>query len=97
MAQFLVETYASRADGAAVKRAAEQARLAAEILHDEGVDVRFVRWLFVPDDETCFFLYDAATADAVREAAERAHLHFNHISEAVTDGQLPSGELEAGG
>jgi len=85
VAEFLVELYFSRTDGAAVERGAERARLAAEELTREGTPVHYLRSLFVPEDETCFFLYEAASADAVREAAGRAGLRFERVTEAVED------------
>jgi hypothetical protein len=42
-----------------------------------------VRAIFVPEDETCFFLYEAASAEAVRDAAHRAGLSSGRITEAV--------------
>jgi Nickel responsive protein SCO4226-like len=83
MAEFLVELYVSREDGAGVERGAESARLAAEELTREGTPVRYLRSIFVPEDETCFFLYEAASADAVREAAQRAGVVFERIAETV--------------
>ena len=56
MAEFLVELYVARGDSAAVEGGAERARAAAEKLTDEGVAIRYVRAIFVPEDETCFFL-----------------------------------------
>jgi hypothetical protein len=41
--------------------------------------------IFVPEDETCFFLYEAASADAVREVVHRAALSFERVSEARTE------------
>ena len=49
-----------------------------------GTPVRYLRSLFVPDDETCFLLYEAASAEAVRETVRRAGLAFERITEAVT-------------
>ncbi len=46
--------------------------------------MRFLRTIFVPEDETCFFLYRAASADAARRAVDRAGLAFERISEALT-------------
>lgn len=94
MAEFLVELYLSRMDSSSVRRDAEQARLAAEQLTGEGTPVRYVRSLFVPDDETCFLLYEADSADAVREAATRAALPFDRVSETVTDSH-PHAQKEA--
>lgn len=83
MAEFLVEFYISREEGAGVGSRSEIARLAAEELTREGTPVRYVHSIYVPEEETCFFLYQAVSADAVREAAQRAALPFERITEAV--------------
>ncbi len=83
MAEFLVELYVSRADAVAVERDAARTRLAAEQLTQEGMPVRYLRSIFVPEDETCFFLCEAASVEAVRETARRAALSFERIAEAV--------------
>jgi hypothetical protein len=70
MAEFLVELHIPRTDANAAERA-ERARLGAEALTREGTPVRYPRSIFVPEDETCFFLYEAGSADSVREAAIR--------------------------
>ena len=49
----------------------------------EGIPVRFVRSVFVPEDETCFYLYEAASVDAVREAARRAALPVEAVAVSV--------------
>jgi hypothetical protein len=84
MPEYLVELYVSRTDGSTVERDAEKARHAADELSREGVRIRYLQSIFVPDEETCFLLYEAASADAVREAARRAALPFEQVSEAVT-------------
>jgi hypothetical protein len=83
MAEFLVELYVASEDSAAVESGAERARAAAEKLADEGEAIRYVRTIFVPEDETCFFLYEAGSADAVREVALRAGLSSVRITEAL--------------
>jgi Protein of unknown function (DUF4242) len=83
MGEFLVELYVSRTDGASVESNAERSRIAAEELTREGTPVRYVRSIFVPDDETCFYLYEATSADDVREVARRAALPFERIAEAI--------------
>ena len=82
MAEFLVELYVSRTDADAVEQAAARTRLAAEHLTTEGTPVRYLRSIFVPEDETCFFLCEATSVEAVREAARRADLSFERIAEA---------------
>jgi hypothetical protein len=83
MAEFLVEVYVSRTEAGLVARSAERTRLAAHELTAEGTPVRFVRTLYVPADETCFLLIEAASADVVREAVRRAGLPFERVSEAL--------------
>lgn len=84
MPEFLVELYVSRADAGAVERRAERSRDAAARLSGEGIPVRYLSSIFVPEDETCFLLYEAASADAVRETARSAGLQFERVAEAVT-------------
>ena len=83
MVEFLVEIYASRTDAAAVERSAIRAQRAAEELTREGTPVRYLRSIFVPEDETCFLLYEARSAEAVRDALRRASLPAGRVGEAV--------------
>jgi Nickel responsive protein SCO4226-like len=83
--EYLLELYASRSDRQAVEAAVERAREAAERLTRHGTPVRYVRSIFVPEDETWFLLYDASSVDLVRTAADHAGLAFDRVAEAVTD------------
>ncbi len=83
MAEFLLEFYVSRTDGVAVARGEERARIAAEELTREGNPIRFLRSIFIPEDETCFYLYEAASVEAVRELATRAALPFERVAETL--------------
>ena len=89
MAEFLVELYVSRLDAQAAERGAERARRAAEHLTRRGTPVRYVRGLFVPEDETCFLLYEAASPETVHEAARLAGLPCEHVVEAMRTGSAP--------
>lgn len=82
MAEFLVELYVPRGGCETVEHRARSARHAARELEREGRSVRYVRSIFVPDDETCFFLYEAASAADVEEAARRASLPFDRVAVA---------------
>lgn len=46
--------------------------------------VRLLHAIYVAEDETCFYLLHAPSIEAVREAAARAGLRVEHISEAVS-------------
>ena len=50
-----------------------RARSAAERVNSEETPVRFLRSIFVPDDETCFHLFEG-TAAAVAETLSRADI-----------------------
>ena len=83
MAEYLVELYVAQGDQDVALRHAESAEQAGAELTREGRPVRCLRSIFVPEDETCFFLYEAESADAVREAALRAGLSSVRITEAL--------------
>lgn len=85
MTEFLVEFYLSRTDTAALHRTVRRARLAAEKQTRQGTPVRYLRSIYVPEDETCFFLYEARSAEAVRRAAALAAVTFERVSEVVGD------------
>jgi hypothetical protein len=81
MTGFLVEAYMPATSDLIDLDA--RARLAATRLTEAGTEVRYMRAIFVPDDETCFLLFEAATSDAVHAASERAGLSAQRIVEAV--------------
>lgn len=60
-----------------------RARRASDELRHEGTQVRFLRSIFVPEEDVCFYLYRAASLEAVREAASRAALSFHEVTETV--------------
>jgi hypothetical protein len=84
MPDFLAETYAPRdAPGTAAPRPDDLARAAAQA-SGPSAPVRFLGAVVVPDEETCFCLYQAPSAGAVREAMTRAGLRPERITRAVT-------------
>jgi hypothetical protein len=83
MPEFVVELYIARTDAAAMRGAARRARLAAQELTGLGTPVRYMRSIFVPEDETCFLLYEAASPDTVRSAVARAHLPSDRVAEVA--------------
>ena len=83
MPQFLAELYMSRTDGREAAGQMERARQAASELGRDGIAVELVRSIYVPDEELCFFLYEAQNEAAVRSALLHAGLPAERISEAV--------------
>jgi hypothetical protein len=83
VAEYLVELYVSRDEQATLESAVARVRAAARDLTLEGAPVQYLRAIFVPEDETCFFLYEAASAEAAGEATRRAGLLFDRVVEAI--------------
>ena len=78
--RYTVELRLPRTGWEDLQEAAARARQATEQMRLEGEHVRFLRSIFVPDDETCFLLIEASSADAVRDAAELASLPYERVT-----------------
>ena len=50
--------------------------------------MRYLRSIYVPDDETCFLLFEAESIDVVRDLARSALLPVEHVAEVV---EVPAG------
>ena len=84
MPEFLAETYTPRdAVSAGAPGAGDLAR-AAEQASGPGAPVCFLGAIAVPGEETCFWLYQAPTAAAVRAAMTAAGLCPERITAAVS-------------
>jgi hypothetical protein len=84
---YLVETYLARGDARGRVARERRARSAAEELTRAGTRVRFDRSIHVPDDEICFFMFDAPSGRDAVLAAERAELGSLRVVEAVSSGE----------
>jgi uncharacterized protein YbaA (DUF1428 family) len=84
MPSYLVETFLP--NGTAGGRAASERRAhsAAEALTQGGTLVRFDRAIHVPEDEICFFVFDAPSSRDAALAAQLAELGALRIVEAVS-------------
>jgi hypothetical protein len=87
MPEFLAETYT--APGAPAPGPGELAQAAAQA-GGPGGPARFLGAIAVPAEETCFYLYQAATADAVRAAMTAAGLRPDRITPASLTGPPPA-------
>ena len=97
MPSYLVETYLAR--GRAGERVARErrARLAAQEATRATADVRFERSIHVPEDEICFFVFEAPSCREAALVAHRARLDplrvVQAISSEVADNPDPEEEL----
>ena len=80
MPEFLAETYTPR--GTAAPCVGDVARAAGHA-GGPGAPVWFLGAVAVPEEETCFWLYQAPTAAAVRAAMTAAGLRPERITQAV--------------
>ena len=85
MAKYIVELYVARGDEAALERGVELAHRAAERLTRAGTPVRHLRSLYVPEDETCYVVFEAETATGAQEAATAAGLRFERSATEVAE------------
>ena len=83
MPTFLVEIYLPRSRAREAQDSGRRARAAAEALSREGASVRYIRTTFLPDDETCFHLFEATAEEAVEEVSRRAALGRARIVPAI--------------
>lgn len=90
MPSYLVEVYLPRSRAHEARDIGRRARAAAEELAREGVPVRYVRTTFLPDDETCFHLFEAPAPAAVEEVSRRAALGSARIVPAI-ESSRPAG------
>jgi hypothetical protein len=80
---YVVEAYVSSLERGKLDDAAERAREAAVAISAEGRQIRFVRSTFLPLDEVGFLVFEADSADVVRELAARAEITHERIVEVV--------------
>ena len=87
MPQFLAETYAAPDAASLATLRARDIAISTEHVNQEAGPVWFLGAIFVPEDETCFYLYQAASADIVRAAMTRAGLRPERITLARSIGR----------
>ena len=76
---FLVERYLERTRRGDLAAVAEALRRSAQELTREGDPVRYVRSIYLPDDETCLDLYVASSSEVVSQATRRAGVSYDRI------------------
>ncbi len=87
MPSYLVETYLARGDAGGRAARERRARSAAEELTRQGTRVRFDRTIHVPEDEICFFVFEAPTGRDAALVAQHAELAPLRVVEAVSSGK----------
>jgi hypothetical protein len=83
MAKYLVETYTPRREQTELAAIVDRVHRATAAMRRDGIEVRYLRPIFVPVDEMCFHLFEGPSPEAVGEASKRAELVYERIVEAV--------------
>jgi len=81
--RYTVELRLPRTGSEDLQGAAARARQATEQMRREGEHVRFLRSIFVPEDDACFFLFEGSSAQSVKAAATRAGLGVLRVDETL--------------
>jgi hypothetical protein len=84
MPSYLVETYLAHGYSGQREMCQRRARSAALQLTREGTPIRLERSIHIPDDEICFFVFDAPSSVDAARVAERAELDAIRVVEAVS-------------
>jgi hypothetical protein len=77
--RYTVELHLPDAGCSDVQEAAARARAVTQ-----SGPVRFLRSIYVPEDDACFLLYEGPSAESVRAAARRARLGPRRVDAALT-------------
>ena len=87
MPSYLIETFLAR--GSAGERTARErrARSSAEELTRKGTRVRFAGSTHVPEDEICFFMFEAPSGREAALVAQRAGLDPMRVVHAISSGK----------
>jgi hypothetical protein len=80
---YLVEVYVSTKGEDEFDELAARASAAATSPACEGTAIRYLRSIFIPDDDICFHLYRAASLVDVSDALGRACLDHERVVAAV--------------
>jgi hypothetical protein len=80
---YLVEAYVSKSDANGPAGIPDRAVLASREMRREGTFVRYVRSILVPQDETCFHIFEAGSEQDARNAAARAGIQPERVLETT--------------
>jgi len=94
MPSYLVETYLARSQSGERAACDRRARSAADELTRRTIPVRFDCSIYIPEDEICFYVFDAPSGREAARAARRAELQTIRVVAALPsrDDRLTRGD-----
>jgi Nickel responsive protein SCO4226-like len=81
---FVVERYLPGITAEELRASADRLAAATEGLAARGQAIRYLGSAFVPEEESCFCRFEAASAATVERACSRARFPYARILEAET-------------
>ncbi len=81
MPKYMVERHLPGITPDQLKAAATRGKNTTAEMTRQGTPVRYLRSTFVPGEDKCFCLFDAPSADAVKEANIKAEIPFESVVE----------------
>lgn len=82
-AHYLMESYLPRHLLSTRARTIARVRRAARAASQQGIPVRYIRSIFIPVDESCFYLFEGPSAEAIEEVGRQAELDYDRIVEVL--------------
>jgi hypothetical protein len=95
VSEFLVETYHPTVSRAPDEPDPQDVADAVAELSRQGHDVSLVRAIVVPDDETCFYLFEAREVAAVLESVRRSRVRVLRTLPAMSAWMRPEEDQPA--
>ena len=83
MPSYLVETFLPRFNAGDHRTQERATSSAAEALTRDGTPIHFGGSIYVPEDEICFYTFDAPSVGDIERIAERAGLRLLRVVEAI--------------
>jgi hypothetical protein len=81
---YIVEVYEPRTGAGGCAALAARARSVTEEMRAAGTEVRFLRSLFIPCDETCLYVFEGKSSVEVTSAAAQAGIRPGRVVEAIS-------------
>lgn len=83
LAHYLMESYLPKHELPAQAQTIARVRRAARAASLRGTPVSYLHSIFIPDDESCFHLFEAPSPEAIVEVSRQAALDYDRIVEVL--------------
>ena len=82
-AKYLIEAYVPTSSTASLGDHDVRLRRAAQEMAAEGTAIRLLDTLLIPEEEICFFVFEACSHEDVAELSRRAEIGYERIVRAL--------------